>query len=244
MARSLLSQKRIPHAERLIFPLDVPSAKEARALVTQLGDSVKFYKIGLQLLMSGEYFDLIRWLRAKKKKIFCDIKFNDIPETVRLAIARLAEHDADFVTVHGERAMLKAAVESRGKLQILAVTVLTSLNLDDLLETGFRKNITARDLVLLRAKMALETGCTGVICSGQEAPFIRAALGPKLTIVCPGIRPPDNMQDHKRVVDVEQAFANGADYIVVGRPIRNAPDPQAKAREIQRRIAAVFGKRR
>lgn len=243
MARTHLSQKRIPNAERLIFPLDVPTAKEAKALVTKLGDSVQFYKIGLQLLMSGDYFSLIKWLRAKKKKIFCDIKFNDIPETVRLAIARLSQHDADFVTVHGERAMLTAAVESRGKLKILAVTVLTSLNVEDLLETGFRKNITARDLVLFRAKLAAETGCQGVICSGLEAPAIRAALGPDLLIICPGIRPPDNLQDHKRVVDVEQAFLNGADYIVVGRPIRNAPNPKAKAQEIQRRIATIFGKK-
>lgn len=239
-----LSPKTIPPAERLIFALDVPSSAEARHTVDRLGDTVRFYKLGLELFMAGGYFELIDWLRARGKKVFVDLKFFDVPETVRAAVRQLSQREVDFATVHGNDAILKAAVEavkeSGSALQILAVTVLTSLDQQDLNDLGFQCDV--EQLVLSRARRALALGCHGVISSGLEAQALRDSLGEQLLIIVPGIRPVTNTDDQKRTVDIEAAFTNGADYIVVGRPIRNAPDPRAAAEGIQRRIAALFSK--
>ncbi len=236
-----LSAKAIPVRERLIFALDVPSVAAAREWVEKLGDEVAFYKLGLQLFMAGGYFELIDWLHARGKKVFADLKFFDVPETVESAVAQLPGKHIEFATVHGNDAILQAAVRRKGEVKILAVTVLTSLDQGDLTALGFQCDVQA--LVLSRAKRALEIGCDGVISSGLEAPKLRADLGPNFLIVSPGIRPVVNreLDDQKRTVDIEQAFRNGADYIVVGRPIRKAPDPRAQAEDIQRRIAALFG---
>ena len=235
-----LSLSSIPSHERLIFALDVATSERARQLVDTLGEVVSFYKVGLELFMAPGYFDLIEWLAARQKKIFADLKFFDVPETVRAAVRQLAKTPAMFATVHGNDSIMRAAAEAKGQLKILAVTVLTSLDRGDLDDLGFACDVDA--LVLSRAKRALDAGCDGVIASGREAAKLRQELGERLLVVVPGIRPVENRSedDQKRVVGVEQAFRNGADYIVVGRPIRDATDPRAAAEKIQQQIAAVL----
>jgi orotidine-5'-phosphate decarboxylase len=235
---SFLSAKNIPPRERLIFALDVSSIDEAKALVEQLGDSVLFYKLGLQLFMAGGYFELIAWLRERGKKVFVDLKFFDVPQTVKSAVMQLKNRDVQFVTVHGNDKILEAAVAHKHGLKILAVTALTSLDEGDLNDLGFECN--AEELVFSRAKRALKIGCDGVISSGLEAPRLRRDIGEQLLIVAPGIRPVANIDDQKRTVDVKQAFLNGADYIVVGRPIKEAKDPQKAAEDIQETIGSLF----
>ena len=226
--------------ERLIVALDVPTARDARGLVERLGDSVQFYKVGLELFSAGGYFELIEWLAARGCKVFADLKLYDIPETVRRAVANLRSSGATFLTVHGHRSVMEAAAAEKGALKILAVTVLTSFDRRDLDEMGSTR--TVEELVLARAKGAAESGCDGVIASGMEAPALKKAFGSRLLVVTPGIRPVENRpaDDQKRAVDAAQAFANGADYIVVGRPVRQAPDPRAAALALQSTIAAAF----
>jgi len=229
----------IPRRERLIAALDVADAAQARALVERLGDAVHFYKIGLELFTAGGYFELLEWLRARGGKVFADLKLYDIPETVRRAVVNLRSSGATFVTVHAERSILEAAAQGKGDLKILAVTVLTSFDQRAIADMGYAGSV--EDLVLQRARAALDAGCDGVIASGLEAPRIRAEFGTRLLVVTPGVRPAGSgAQDQKRVVDVAQAFANGADYIVVGRPIRDAQDPRAAALAIQAGIATAF----
>jgi orotidine-5'-phosphate decarboxylase len=232
----------IPHADRLIAALDVPTPKEARALAEKLGDAVRFYKIGLELFTADGYFDLLSWLTARGNKVFADLKLYDIPETVRRAVANLRGSGATFLTVHGHRSVMEAAAREKGGMKILAVTVLTSFDQRDLDEMGSTR--TVEQLVLARAKGAAESGCDGVISSGLEAKPLKQAFGDRLLIVTPGIRPTENKpsDDQKRTVDVAQAFANGADYIVVGRPIRDAADPRAAAEAIQKTIEKSFTK--
>lgn len=235
-----LSTKPIAAQDRLIMALDVADAQAARDLVNQLGDAVSFYKIGLELFMSEGYFELLRWLTGQGKQVFADLKFFDVPETVRSAVRALAKSGATFATVHGNQSIMEAAVKDKGELKILAVTVLTSLDRGDLDDLGFACDV--EKLVLSRAKRALACGVDGIVSSGLEAPTIRSELGAKLLVVTPGIRPVENrpVDDQKRTVDVAQAFRNGADYIVVGRPIRTAADPRAAAQQVQQTIAQVF----
>ncbi len=233
-----LSTKAIPASERLIFALDVPSTDAATRLVATLGETVSFYKLGLELFMAGGYFELMDRLAVQGKKVMVDLKFFDVPETVRSAVQQLTKHRAYFATVHGNDAILSAAVQAKGEVRILAVTVLTSLDQGDLKDLGF--NCDVQDLVLSRAKRALALGCDGVISSGLEASALRRSLGQQFLIVTPGIRPVANTDDQKRTVDVEEAFRNGADYIVVGRPIRDAADPRVAAERIQERIRRLF----
>jgi orotidine-5'-phosphate decarboxylase len=236
--QTLLSTKSIPPRERLIFALDVPGVAEARDLVDRLGDSVVFYKLGLELFMAGGYFELVDALTAQGKKVFVDLKFFDVPQTVASAVKRLNGRGISLTTVHGNEAILRAACEAREDVKVLAVTVLTSLDEGDLRDLGFQ--CSPAELVLSRARRALEMGCDGVVSSGLEAADLRRELGPRLLVVTPGIRPVANVDDQKRIVNVEQAFLNGADYIVVGRPIKNAPDPRQAAEDIQSTIARVF----
>ena len=221
--------------------MDVPDCARARSLAEELGDAVTFYKLGLELMMTGEYFELLDWMLARDKKVFADLKFFDIPATVGSAVRQLKDRGASFVTVHGNQSIMEAAAENKGDaLKVLAVTVLTSLDRGDLDDLGFDCDL--QSLVLSRAKRALESGCDGVISSGLEAPKLRAHIDRKLLVITPGIRPVDNkpVGDQKRVVSVEKAFGNGADYIVVGRPIRDAESPRAAAESIQAAIAAQF----
>jgi len=206
--------------------------------VERLGDAARFYKLGLELFMAGGYFELLEWLVQRGNKVFVDLKFFDVPETVRRAVANLRGRGVSFATVHGNQAMMEAAAQEKGEVKILAVTVLTSLDRGDLDDLGFSCDVER--LVLSRARRAMQAGCDGVISSGLEAQKLKAEFQDKLLVVTPGIRPVKNEDDQKRTVDVAQAFANGADYIVVGRPIRSAADPRAAAQAIQRTIAAIF----
>lgn len=232
------NKKAIPTQERLILALDVESVKEAKKIVSDLDSTVNFYKIGLQLLMSGGYFDILEWLRKFNKKVFVDLKFFDVPQTVKSAVAQLKHRDAQFVSVHGNDAILQAAVDNKNGLKILAVTVLTSLDRKDLDDLGFKCDV--EELVLSRAKRALQLGCDGVISSGLESARLRSELGNNFLIVIPGIRPVENKDDHKRTVDVKTAFKNGADYVVVGRPILENKNPAQKAEALQKEISSIF----
>jgi orotidine-5'-phosphate decarboxylase len=229
----------IARAERLIVALDLANAKEAQALVERLGDAVRFYKVGLELFMAGGYFELVEWIGSRGAKVFVDLKFFDVPETVRRAVANLRGRGVTFATVHGNQAMMEAAAREKGEVKILAVTALTSLDRGDLDDLGFSCDVGR--LVLSRARRAIEAGCDGVISSGLEAQALKTEFKDRLLVVTPGIRPVENRaDDQKRTVDVAQAFANGADYIVVGRPIRDAADPRAAAQAVQATIATIF----
>lgn len=228
----------IPATERLIFALDLPDLDQARRLIHQLGDHVKFYKLGLELFLSGSYFELADELKQAGKRVFADLKLFDIPPTVGRATAQLARREVDFLTVHGNDSMLEAAVANRGSMGILSVTALTSLDQGDLEDLGFACDIEA--LVLSRARRAFELGCTGVISSGLEVAALRREIDDRLIAVCPGIRPVANVDEQKRTLTVEEAFTAGADYIVVGRPIRDAADPAAAAASIQKSISSIF----
>ena len=230
----------IAREERLIVALDLPTPREAQALVEKIGGSARFYKVGLELFTAGGYFELIEWLVKRGNKVFADLKLYDIPETVRRAVANLRGSGATFLTVHGHRSVMEAAAREKGAMKILAVTVLTSFDQRDLKEMGSTQ--TVEQLVLARAQGAVECNCDGVIASGLEAKALKAAFKERLLVVTPGIRPVVGNDDQKRTVDVAQAFANGADYIVVGRPIRDAADPRAAAAGIQKTISGIFGK--
>jgi len=238
----------IPNSERLIFALDVAAAAQARALVHTLGDTIHFYKLGLELLASGDYFVLAEELLARGKRLFLDLKLFDVPRTVAATVKGLARFGESFVSVHGNDGMLRAATAEKRDLKILAVTALTSLDQKDIAALGFECDL--QELVLARAKHAAAAGCDGVVASGLEAAALRDALGDQLLIVTPGIRPVANLSissasissedDQKRTVDLIQAFERGADYVVVGRPIREAPSPAAAAAQMQAQIKAFF----
>ena len=250
----MLPAKVIPVSERLIFPLDVPTWDEAKALVETLGDTVQFYKLGLQLLVaagSPGYYDMASWL-AKDcgKKVMADLKMFDISRTVAAAVKSMRGSGAEFVTVHGNDNMLKAAADAKdGSIKVLAVTVLTSITEEEQRQFGFQGSI--KELVLSRAKRALELQCDGVVSSGMEVPALRQLLGDRFAIVVPGVRPGVNDEvgdlqvqgdDQQRTATIHRAFDDGADYIVVGRPIRHAKDPKDAATRIQGSIKAWFDK--
>ena len=230
--------KNIRLEDRLIFALDVPEVTDAKEIVSELDDSVNFYKIGMEMLMTGQYFELLDWLIKQDKKVFVDLKFFDVPETVGRTIARLSDYGAAFATIHGNQALMEKAAANKGNLKILAVTALTSLDRGDLDDLGFTCNV--KDLVISRAKRAFEAGCDGIVSSGLEVPFIREYVDDRLIAVTPGIRPVANDDDQKRVVDVATAFKSGSDYIVVGRPIKNAENRYEAAINIQNIIKKTF----
>jgi len=232
--------KSIDPRDRLIFAMDVAEPAQARQLAETLGDSVRFYKLGLELMMSGGYFELLDWMVARGSKVFADLKFFDVPATVGAAVRRLSGRGVTFVTVHGNQGIMEAAAKAKGDVKVLAVTVLTSLDRGDLDDLGFACDV--EKLVISRARRAFQAGCDGVVASGLELPAVRKAVDNRLLVVVPGIRPVENrpVDDQKRVVTVDRAFRDGADYIVVGRPIRNAADPRKAAEAIQQTIAGIF----
>mgnify|MGYP003438962904 CR=1 FL=1 len=186
---------------------------------------------------------VLAWLAARGKKIFVALKFFDVPATVAAAVRQLRNRGVTFATVHGNQSIMEAAAAAKGDVKVLAVTVLTSVDRGDLDDLGFSCDV--EQLVLSRARRALEAGCDGVVSSGLEAKMLRQFIDDRLIVVTPGIRPVENRpsDDQKRVVTVEQAFAWGADYIVVGRPIRDAADPRQMAESMQASILAAVGGR-
>jgi orotidine-5'-phosphate decarboxylase len=234
---------RIDARDRLIFALDVPTSDEAERLLSRVGDSVTFIKVGLELYTAAGP-DVVQRLIARGKRIFLDLKFLDIEETVRRATARVAEMGVEFLTVHANRKALTAAVQGRGqsRLRVLAVTVLTNFDGNDLREMGIQRTI--EDLVTARAALAAEVGCDGVVASGEEPAAIRHKVGSRLLIVTPGVRPAGNRtDDHARVTTPAQAISAGADYLVVGRPIRDAADPASAVAAILAEMQAAFDAR-
>lgn len=226
--------------DKLIVALDFPAYDGARDLVDALGDTVSFYKVGLELLFN-DGLALASELKGDGKRVFLDMKFLDIGNTVEKAVAAVADLGFDFLTIHGtDSKTMRAAVKGRGDapLKILAVTVLTSLDQSDLDEQGIF--LSPRELVLKRAKMARDAGCDGVIASGQEAGAVRDTVGGDFLIVTPGIRlPGGDAGDQKRITTPEDALRAGANHLVVGRPITAAADPKAAASDVLRHIAAA-----
>jgi orotidine-5'-phosphate decarboxylase len=235
-----LSTKPIDPRDRLIFALDVPTKADALAWVDRLGDAVTFYKLGLEFCMSGSYFEVIKELRGRGKKIFADLKLSDVPATVKGAVANLANHDIQFLTLHGTSGVYREVVPVKGGIKLLAVTVLTSVDQDEVQEMGWSGPV--EDLVSRRAQKAVEAGIDGLICSGLEASRLRKELGDAPLIITPGIRAESEKgsDDQKRTMTLQQAFQAGADHIVVGRPIRKASDPRGAAESMQTQIAELF----
>lgn len=231
--------KNIPIKDRIILALDVASQEQAKKLVKKTESHIHFYKVGLQLFMAG-WFDIIDWLTARGHKVMLDLKFFDIPETVKLAVAQLNHRGVTFATIHGNDPIIRAAVAAREDIALLAVTVLTSFGQEDMTAMGMKQSI--EDLVHFRARRALELGCDGVVASGLEAKRLRDTLGSSLLIVTPGIRPgadvaaSSRQDDQQRIVTAGQAIADGADYLVVGRPITQADDPIAVINALQDEI--------
>ena len=233
-----MNNKNIPLTDRLIFALDVPSADDAKAWVEKLESQVTFYKVGLQLFLAGG-FPMVEWITKRGHKVMLDLKFFDVPATVKLAVQQLNDRGVTFATVHGNDAIIEAAVEGRQDIKILGVTVLTSFCEDDLRQMGLTGSI--EELVYYRAKKALELGCDGIVSSGLEAGRLRDQLGNNFLVVTPGIRPGINreveLDDQKRITTARQAIQSGADYVVVGRPIKRAADPLQVVEDLQREIA-------
>lgn len=230
--------------DRLIVALDIPTVGGARALVERLGPAATFYKIGLELVMAGG-LDLARELSGQGARVFLDMKLLDIENTVMRSVRNAAASGATFLTVHAQDGKtLRAAVSGRAGtgLAVLGVTVLTNLDADDLRQQGV--DASPADLVARRATLARDAGCDGIVASGHEAARVRAIVGPEMVIVTPGIRlAGGEAGDQSRVTTPEQAIAAGADYIVVGRPISEAPDPAAAAQIFTRQIEQGLAKR-
>ena len=221
-----MNDSSIPLNERIIIALDVGRPEQAKEIVKKCESHVGFYKVGLQLFMSS-WFETVDWIVDRGHKVMLDLKFFDIPETVKLAVEQVNNRGVTFATIHGNDPIIRAAVAARGDMKLLAVTVLTSFGEDDMRQMGMTQSV--KELVFFRAKRALELGCDGVVSSGLEAEKMRSELGEKLLIVTPGIRPGANISDsgddQKRIVTAGAAIKNGANHVVVGRPITKADDP-------------------
>ena len=229
--------------DRLIVPLDVPSVDEARAIIADLGETVSFYKIGYQLGYAGG-FDLARELIAEGKDVFMDLKLLDIDNTIEKGVASISAMGAKFLTIHAYPKAMRSAVAGKGnsRLNLLGVTVLTSMDDADLVDAGYR--FTATELVAKRAADARAAGMDGIVCSAQEAEAMRSIVGPDMAIVTPGIRPDgSDVGDQKRVMTPKRAIAAGADYLVVGRPILTADDRKAIAAQIIDDISTALAER-
>ncbi len=229
--------KNINLDERIIFALDVPSQDEAKQWVRKLDGEIKFFKVGLELFLAG-WWDIVDFIIDRGNQVMLDLKFFDIPETVYLAIQQVKDRGVSFATIHGNDAIIKAAVADKGKLKVLAVTVLTSFDESDMRQMGMTGSI--QDLVLIRAQKAINLGCDGVVSSALEIKSLRDALGNGFYSVTPGIRPSSTapgQDDQKRIATARNAIINGADHVVIGRPIRNASDPIGVIKQLQDEIA-------
>jgi orotidine-5'-phosphate decarboxylase len=234
-------KQNIPLNERIIIALDVDSPEQAKKIVRQCESHVGFYKVGLQLFM-GSWYETVDWLVDRGHKVMLDLKFFDIPETVRLAVEQVNNRGVSFATIHGNDPIIRAAVAARGDMKLLAVTVLTSFGEEDMRAMGMTGSV--EDLVFYRARRALELNCDGVVSSGLEVERMRKELGGKLLIVTPGIRPGANVltadDDQKRIVTAGTAVAAGASHVVVGRPVTRASDPLAVIEQMQQDIVGVM----
>ncbi len=233
--------KNIPVEERIIFALDVSGPEEAKGLVNKLESEITFFKVGLQLFLAGG-FSVVEWITSRGHKVMLDLKFYDIPRTVEMAVRQLEGRDITFTTVHGNRAIMEAAARAAGKTAILAVTVLTSLGEEEMRQMG--ASVSIEELVVRRAIGAKESGCRGIVCSPREASSVRKAVGPELVIVTPGIRMADRAElpndDQVRFATPYAAILNGSDYLVVGRPIRDAKDPSLATKAIKAEISRAI----
>ena len=238
-----MARKEIALKDRIILALDVDHPDKAKDLVKRTESHLGFYKVGLQLFMAS-YFEIVDWLRDRGHKVMMDLKFFDIPETVKLAVAQLNNRGVTFATIHGNDPIIRAAIEARGDLKLLAVTVLTSFGEEDMRAMGMTQSV--EDLVYFRAKRALELDCDGVVSSGLEAARLRRDFGEKLLLVTPGIRPGANVSagsdDQTRIMTAQNAISNGADHIVVGRPIAKAADPVQVIEAMQQEIQSALEK--
>lgn len=236
--------KNIPLNERIIFALDFSDPDIAIEWVEKLDGHINFYKIGLQLFLAG-WWPVIDKIIGRGNKVMVDLKFFDIPETVQLAVAQLKDRGVTFATVHGNDPIIEAAVKEKNGLKILAVTVLTSFDESDMREMGFTGSVA--DLVLIRSRKALKLKADGVVSSAVEAPKLRSELGNNFLIVTPGIRPGINRDiendDQKRIATAKEAILNGADYVVIGRPISTSTDPIATTMSIQQEISEAIAAR-
>jgi orotidine-5'-phosphate decarboxylase len=233
-------RRTIAPRERLIVALDLPDVAQAERLIAEIGDSASFYKIGMELAYGGG-LPLVSRLAASGKRVFLDLKLHDIPNTVERAVTQVARLGATFLTVHAYPQTMRAAVAGRGgaALKLLAVSVLTSSDDTDLREAGYAHGVA--DLVARRASQAKAAQIDGLVASAAEAAMLRTLLGDELLLVTPGIRPgDDHAGDQKRVATPGRAILDGADYLVVGRPVTQAPDPRAAAEAIVAEIAAAL----
>jgi orotidine-5'-phosphate decarboxylase len=223
----------------LIIALDVPDFSSAKKLVDEIGDEGNFYKIGLELMMGGSYFELISWLKNKNKKVFADLKLYDISETVGRAVANLAQYEIYLLTIHtASKSIMSQAALNKGKMQVIGVTVLTNLDQKDLGEMGFDPQISLEDLVEKKTALALNCGLDGIVASALEAKNLRQKFGTNFSIVTPGIRlEAIANDDQKRVADVKTALTNGASHLVVGRPITRDANPKIAAKKFNEALA-------
>ena len=233
--------KDIALKDRIIVALDVDQRDKAQAMVRACESHIGFFKVGLQLFVA-DYFHTVDWILDRGHKVMLDLKFFDIPETVKLAVEQVNDRGVSLATIHGNDPIIRAALEARGDMKLLAVTVLTSFGEEDMRAMGMTGSVA--DLVMLRARRALELGCDGVVSSGLEAEGLRSELGSKLLIVTPGIRPGANVRnddDQMRVMTAGKAVQSGADHVVVGRPITRADDPIKVIESMQAEIAGEVG---
>ena len=234
--------RQVDARDRLIVALDLPSVEDAQDLVRSLDGAAHFFKVGLALQLASGAEALIRSLISEGKKVFLDYKYYDVPETLRKAVSRASKLGVSFLTIHGSSALIRAAVEAKAAsdLKLFTVTVLTSMDADDMAEMGYT-NHTVEELVLFRARKALDAGCDGVIASGREAKKIREISGDRLLVVTPGIRPEDYPgDDQKRRTTATQAILAGADFLVVGRPITDAANPRDAAQQFLDEMQRAF----
>lgn len=233
-----MSRPEIPLEERIIFALDLADPREALALVDRLAGRIRFFKVGLQLFFAGGW-PVVEHIVAKGCKVMLDLKLYDIPATVRLAVRQFADRGITFTTVHGYGPVVEAALAADTGVQILAVTVLTSFGAEQVQELNYAGSVD--DLVLQRAETVLRLGCNGVVCSAREASLLRGRLGREFVMVTPGIRPAgSDPGDQQRIATPGQAIADGADYLVIGRPIRDAKNADSTIAALQQEISAAL----
>lgn len=210
----------------IICALDFADPKKAKSLVEELGDLVNIYKVGMLLQFTGGA-DMINWLLKNNKKVFLDMKYYDIPETVASVVEQVSKIGVHFLTIHGNSKIIEQAVKARGNsgLKLLAITVLTSMDADDLNELGM--SCPVDEMVSYRVQKAVDFGCDGIITSGREAGLIKKKFGNSILTITPGIRPGGTvLHEHKRAVTPGEAIKSGADYLVIGRPIYDAEEPR------------------